>query len=337
MNIKCISIVSALLLAVVAGPTAAMAQNTTFSGQATVIDSTVPLLPPPFNHVVLADTGALPPEGGSEHASLVDASVPGLLSVQVLHAATVAFGDTSRAEASVAKLNLTVNGNTISAGFLMARAAASCNQGQASASGSSELAELVINGQTIAVLGAPNQTVQLPVGTVVINEQSGSTQGNQGNITVTALHVSIPGIADVAVSRAHADITCGVKVCPQDKDFVTGGGWISTPSGSKATFGVAGGIKNGAFWGHLTYIDHGTGMKVKGTGVTVYNGTGLSRHIEGTCEINGASGFTYKIDVTDNGEPGRNDIFGIVLSNGYTQGPKTLDGGNIQLHLNGCN
>ncbi len=56
------------------------------------------------------------------------------------------------------------------------------------------------------------------------------------------------------------------------------------------------------------------------------------RHIEGTCEVNGSSGFTYKVDVADNGEPGKNlDIFKITLSNGYSAG-KTLDGGNIQLH-----
>jgi hypothetical protein len=138
-------------------------------------------------------------------------------------------------------------------------------------------------------------------------------------------------VADVIVASAHADILC--KNCnADDKDFVTGGGWI----GDKANFGVAGGIKNGAFWGHLTYIDHG-GPKVKGTGVTAYVVTGsTSRHIEGTAEVNGQSGFTYKVDVTDNGEPGREDIFSISVSNGYSASG-TLTGGNIQLHKpSGC-
>src|SRR5438552_14153748 len=39
-------------------------------------------------------------------------------------------------------------------------------------------------------------------------------------------------------------------------DFVTGGGWI-LHNGAHANFGVAGGVKNGAFWGHLEYNDHG--------------------------------------------------------------------------------
>src|SRR3989442_6685303 len=54
-------------------------------------------------------------------------------------------------------------------------------------------------------------------------------------------------------------------------DFVTGGGWIvGTPSGAKGNFGVGGGVKNGAFWGHLNYLDHGSGLHVKATSITGY-------------------------------------------------------------------
>jgi hypothetical protein len=114
---------------------------------------------------------------------------------------------------------------------------------------------------------------------------------------------------------------------------VTGGGWITgTPSGAKGNFGVAGGIKNGALWGHLTYIDHGLGgPKVKGTGVTAYVVVdSVTRHIEGTAEIDGRTG-SYQVDVADNGEPGRNDTFSLSLSNGY-HAFGSLVGGNIQLH-----
>jgi hypothetical protein len=70
---------------------------------------------------------------------------------------------------------------------------------------------------------------------------------------------------------------------------------------------------------------------VHGTGVTAYTVTGPnSRHIEGTADIDGQSG-TYKVDVADNGEPGRADSFAISLSTGYRAGG-TLGGGNIQLH-----
>jgi hypothetical protein len=235
----------------------------------------------------------------------------------------------------VAELSVTAGGNTVSAGFLMARAEAKCTNGTASASGSSDIARLGINGQTIVVSGAPNQTIMLPNGRVIINEQNTAP----GDVTVNALHIQVDGIADIVVSSAHADIGCPTTppppppTCP---DFITGGGWIvGTPSSARANFAVAGGWKNGVLWGHLNYIDHGSnGPKVKGTGVTDYEVVNATtRHIEGTAEIDGQPG-TYQVDVADGGEPGRADTFALTLSNGY-RASGDLTGGNIQLH-NSC-
>jgi hypothetical protein len=170
--------------------------------------------------------------------------------------------------------------------------------------------------------------------TIVINEQNGSASGNTADITVNALHVTAVGplgqLLDVVISSAHADISCGA--CnPPIGDFVTGGGWITNPSGARVNFAVAGGMEDG--WGHLTLIDHGAdGPKVKGTGVTGYEITGpVSRRITGTAEVDGFGGITYTVDVTDNGEPGREDTFAIELSNGY-RASGALRGGNIHLH-----
>ncbi len=299
--------------------------NNTFSGQATVVRATVLGLQP----VVLSDTGPLPSSGGALHASLLSARVPGLLSAEVLHATTVGQGNASRSEASVADLSLTVAGNSIAAGLLMARAAAECRDGAAQQSGSSEIVALVINGQTIAASGSPNETIALPGGgRVIINEQDST---RPGDITVNALHVIVPGIADVVISSAHADITCNGG-CAGGSDFVTGGGFITPPSGGKANFAVAGGIKNKGLWGHLEYKDKGASLSVHGTGVTAYTVlSATTRHIEGSAEVNGTPGFSYQVDVSDNGEPGRADVFSIRLSNGYAAGD-TLQGGNIQLH-----
>ena len=308
-------------------------QATSYSGRATVLQAAVLGLSP----VVLADAGPLPPSGGAEEASLLNASVPGLLTAEVLHASTVGQGNASRSEASVAELSLTVAGNTISAGLLQARASAVCGDGGATATGSSNITALSVNGQTVTISGTPNQSVPLPVGEVIINEQK-STRA--GDITVNALDVIVPGVADVIVSSAHADITCQPAPAPPPPgctgaDFATGGGWITgTPSGAKANFGVAGGIKQGLFWGHLTYTDHGpSGPRVKGTGVTAYKVvSATTRHIEGTAQVNDQDGFTYQVEVADNGEPGRNDTFTLSLSSGYSASG-TLSGGNIQLHL----
>ena len=317
----------ALAAVVLAGPasTAAHAANqTTFSGRATVVRANVLGAP-----VTLADTGPLPSSGGAQEASLLSASEPGLLTANVLHATTVGQGSSAESEASVADLDMTVGGNHVTADFLMSRSSATCNGGQATTAGSSEIAGLSVNGQSVSVSGSPNQTVPLPGGgTLVINEQSSSP----GSMDVNALHLTEPGVADVVISSTHADISCGSAGCGHGSDFVTGGGWITAPTGAKGTFGVAGGIRNGAFWGHLVYIDHGNGLKAKGTGVTAYSVVdSQTRHIEGTADIGGTPG-TYSVDVSDRGEPGRSDTFSLKLSSGYSAAG-TLGGGNIKLHL----
>jgi hypothetical protein len=316
---------------------------TTFSGRAIVVQATV-LNAAPIN---LGDTGPLPAEGGARDGSLLTVGVSkdetgGFLALTAVvgHAATVGQGSSSSADASVAQVSMDVANNVVEASLLRSQANASCGgEGRASASGTSELARLVVNGQEIAVTGAPNQRIDLPNGRIIINEQSSREDGNEAEITVNALHVttfvpfSTQVLADVVISSAHADIACAA-CAPPAGDFVTGGGWITaTSTGARGNFGVAGGIKSSGLWGHLTYIDHGAnGLKVKGTGVTGYEVTGtLSRRITGNAEVNGVGGFTYTVDVTDAGEPGREDTFSITVSNGYSASG-TLQGGNIQLH-----
>jgi len=58
---------------------------TSYSGRATVVQATLLTLAP----VTLVDAGPLPPQGGAEQASLLNASVPGLLTAEALHASTI--------------------------------------------------------------------------------------------------------------------------------------------------------------------------------------------------------------------------------------------------------
>jgi len=148
------------------------------------------------------------------------------------------------------------------------------------------------------------------------------------------LLLAVVGFAVVCGSRIFA--WGGGEQPPSD--FVTGGGWIvGTPSGAKGNFGVGGGVKNGAFWGHLNYLDHGSGLHVQATSITGYVFVDdRTRDICGTYTTNtGDSGY-FRVRVTDNGEPGRDDFFGIKLQSGYLAmgdlGGPDPGGGNIQLH-----
>ncbi|MGH9415789.1 MAG: post-COAP-1 domain-containing protein [Terriglobales bacterium] len=134
------------------------------------------------------------------------------------------------------------------------------------------------------------------------------------------------------------------SACPVCRDFVTGGGWIIAPDGAKANFGVHGGLRNGAYWGHLEYNDHGSAppMMVKSTSITNYVVLSPStREIDGTAEVNGQDGYTFQVIVSDNdngGEgPGPNhaDTFSLKVSNGYAASGN-LGGGDIEIHDGHC-
>jgi hypothetical protein len=149
---------------------------------------------------------------------------------------------------------------------------------------------------------------------------------------------------------AAAMLTIGVLVItgvpasahfvPAPCDFITGGGFIFKDSGAQANFGSHGGCKNGAFWGHVNYVDHGgyngvSPYHVDSTEITGYlfdSAFPNARDICGFARTNAGETVRFRVRMEDNGEPGRSDRFGIVLDNGYRVTARVLGGGNIQLH-----
>jgi len=148
---------------------------------------------------VLADTGTLAGTADARDASVVTASIPSVLSGEVLHAVTIGWPDQVASEASLANLGMSVGGTGISADFVMARALAALGAG---ISQGSIISNLRIGGIPIEVTGEPNQTVAIPGGQVVINEQTVSADG----VTVNALHARVSGVSDVVIASATAGI-----------------------------------------------------------------------------------------------------------------------------------
>jgi hypothetical protein len=115
---------------------------------------------------------------------------------------------------------------------------------------------------------------------------------------------------------------------------VTYGGRITAANGDKATFGGNAKVPDSGPQGQEEYQDHGPAvdMNVHSIDVDTVTCSGTSASIFGTATIDGSGMFDYRIDVTDNGEPGTADTYRIRLSNGYDSGVQTLVGGNVQVH-----
>ena len=192
---------AAVLLASAAGPAFAATQDTGEAAAAKVniqaVTTLLGTLTPGIN-TAIADTGTLSSNTDMLQASSLSGSVTSVLSGETLHAVTAAAPDEVLSEASLSNLGLNLAGNTIGASFVMAKAVAPSS---GTASGSSAIEGLLINGSPVNVTGAANQVIQILGGRIVLNEQQ---LNSDGSMVVNAIHVIIAGVADVVVASASA-------------------------------------------------------------------------------------------------------------------------------------
>jgi hypothetical protein len=159
-------------------------------GSARAVQATV-VTPQGLDTTMLSDTGTLTSTTDARDASQSAGSVGSILTAQTLHATAIGSDDQIASEASLAGLSLSIAGTSVTAGFVQARAT-SGNRGVRTAT----VDDLTINGMPITVSGDANQTIAIPGGAVVINEQGGNV--------VKALHIVINGVADVVIASANA-------------------------------------------------------------------------------------------------------------------------------------
>ena len=147
--------------------------------------------------------------------------------------------------------------------------------------------------------------------------------GLSASVTVTWLGVTAPCP------------TCGTTT-PNTPGKASGGGWFRVGDGAKRHFGIDAEYHAGAAMpgGALSYSDGTT--SVSATVVDSLRIDGAKATVTGPATVDGAAGYRYRVTVTDNGEPGRNDVFEIVLTK--TTDPLwshrasgTLGGGNIRV------
>jgi hypothetical protein len=129
----------------------------------------------------------------------------------------------------------------------------------------------------------------------------------------------------------------GIVSTPGCDIKISDGGSITTLSTDQATFGGNAKVSSsGDSTGQQTYHDHGpvTPLDFKALTVqaVVCSDDRTSADIYGTGTVDGAGQYEYRIRLTDNGEPGSDDVYGITIPGaGYASGDQKLDGGNIQI------
>lgn len=184
------------------------------------------------------------------------------------------------------------------------------------------------------------------------NEQGGRqrrvSRGLRVGAMVMALVTSWGPLAIVGEARQGVPDPC---------DFATGGGFVITDEGYKANFGAHGGCKNGKFWGHVNFVDHATGYHVSSTEITAYVAPfGPESPVRDICGLartnrnDDPRPVYFRVRLTDNGEPGNLDQFGIKLARNvapegeypsfeeiYAITPRDLStfkpgAGNVELH-----
>jgi hypothetical protein len=349
-DVRLIAAFTAALLGAAFTPTPTLAAagsgtgTITYSGQAVAlkIDG---IVNPTAGQIVIADTGSLPGSGGTLTASQSNVNLhSGALTIDHASAMATGIGPEAAAESTLVNYHVEFISHdglhvTVNADYVYGRVAASVDKnGKVSVDTQVIVEGLTVNGRPVTVTGRPNQIVDIPEAEtrLIINEQLNSATKNSADVAVSPIHFEVCECIEGHMGLVRAGITVtGTPPPPEDCGKITGGGWINTPSSAKGTFGMSGGIRRGEYWGHLQYIDHGTGMNVSSTAVTNFQVDGTARIITYAVTINGAAG-TARLRVVDNGEPGRNDIFDLTLSNGYHAagdlGGSRPGGGNIQLH-----
>jgi hypothetical protein len=209
--IKCHRSVSAvialMLVGVLSWPTATTAQlggllpptsttPSTVTGDASAVQATVL-----GTTTVLSDTGVISATNTEQDVSQDTGSVTSLLTAEVLSSSTYSYVDEVDSQSSLGDLNMAIGAISITADSVVAEASQVL---AAPGSGASFVDNLAINGVPVAVTGEPNQTVAIPGGQMVINEQ---TISSTGTAVVNAIHVTVTGVADVVIASATAGIS----------------------------------------------------------------------------------------------------------------------------------
>lgn len=208
-----VSSASALLLSslllVQASPT--LAGDVFYSGRATAVSGTVKL-GDVVQTVTISDNG-MSCQGLPKTETLYNVNHPLPIGVRADEAYTFTQGKDRRAisKARLSNLSLDIPGLALGLTAVESRAEANCDESNVvKVIGKSTFGSLSVNGQSYAITGQPNQTIQIPnVASITVNEQTKfSTEMRVVGLRIKLLNASQPLYGDIQVAAARAKISC---------------------------------------------------------------------------------------------------------------------------------
>jgi hypothetical protein len=147
-------------------------------------------------------------------------------------------------------------------------------------------------------------------------------------------------IDDLAIDNSERTGIVGTSNC---EIKISDGGKITAVNGDDGTFGGNAKVSaTGASTGEQTYHDHGPlqplDFKALTVDTVICDQDEMTAEIYGMGSVDGAGSYQYRIKVDDEGEPGTDDKYGIVIAGsppfpGYASGDQQLEGGNIQIRF----
>src|SRR5438445_12427548 len=167
-----------------------------------VVPPTIPVpvpVPVPVTVSTVLGTGTLAPGSLDSLYSELDSISTSLVSAEVPSARVIGYADQIASDSYLSSLNLTIAGIAIAAASAEAAARGPLDGSPGDAT--SYISSLSINGVEVLIDGTVNQTVAIPGGQVVINEQQVLSDGT---LVVNALHATVTGVADAVVASATA-------------------------------------------------------------------------------------------------------------------------------------
>jgi hypothetical protein len=141
-------------------------------------------------------------------------------------------------------------------------------------------------------------------------------------------------IDDLAIDNSERT---GIVSTPGCEIKINDGGSITALNTDLATFGGNAKVSlSGATSGEQTYQDHGPIQALMFKALTVdaviCSNDRTEAELYGTGSVNGEGSYEYRIKLKDAGEPGTNDMYGILIPGvAYASGDQKLDGGNVQI------